>query len=649
MTLGSFPADCLKNSKSKLNRIINGNKTELESLLNLDNKCYMDFVRPYMEASERLSVFFTPISHLQNAQNSVSSREAFAECIKPLTVYTTELSHDKRVYNTFIEIKRKEYEKLPPAARKTLDDAIFDFELNGVNLSDAGKGRIMAVNIRLSELSDRFNQNLLDATNAYKIMVTDESILGGMPESDRAAAKSGDGWEFTLQAPSYTAFMTYVTDREKREDVYRAHSSRAPENSAIITEILALRDEKAKILGFSNFAELNIRSMSAPSVTKVIDFLRELGAAGKPYAIKDKARLAEFAAKDGVAEIQAYDIQYYANKLKKAYYDYDEELLRPYFEQNVVVKGLFNIVKRLFNIDFVEKPAKLWHESAKYYELSEKGATIGGLFIDLEARSEKRGGAWMNNWHTRHRDANNNKHLPQAFIIANFPASKKDSPSLLRHEDVATLFHEMGHALHHLLSRVDEINVSGINGIDWDTVEFPSQFLENYAYDPTVIDTLGIHHKSEEKVPAALRDKVTAMRNFQAAMTLARQIEFALFDMLIHIEKMDSEQVQFTLDKVRNEVAVIIPPKYNKFQNGFSHIFGGGYAAGYYSYKWAEMLSSDAYCAFAEKGVFDRELAESYRENVLGRGAGSKMSEIYRDFLGKDPDPQSILRYSGLI
>ncbi len=649
MTLGYFPSDCLEDSKAKLEKIINDNKSELEKLLNQSDRSYMNFVRPFMEAGERLSVFFTPVSHLQNVMNDGKSQEAFTSCLEPLTVYSTELSHNKLVYNTYVEIKRKEYGNLTAPERKVLDDAIFDFELEGVNLSDAGKDRIKSINVRLSELSDRFSQNLLDATNAYKIMITDESILGEMPESDKEAAKCEDGWEFTLQMPSYIAFMTYVTDRAKREEVYRAYSTRAPENGTLITEILKLRDEKACLLGFKNFAELNIRSMSAPSVGKVVEFLHELAAAGKPHAVTDKAKLAEFAAKDGVADIQAYDTSYYSNKFKKACYDYDEEALRPYFEQNRVVKGMFGIIKHLFNIDFTEKPVKLWHEKTKYYEMTENGRVIGGIFMDLEARPEKRGGAWMNNWQTHHRDAENKEHLPQAFIVANFPVSKPDNPSLLRHDDVTTLFHEMGHALHHLLSRVDEASVSGVNGIDWDTVEFPSQFFENYAYDPEVIDTLGAHWKTGEKLPKELIYKVVAARNFQEGMALVRQIEFGLFDMLIHMERMDAEQVQKTLDSVRAEVAVIIPPEYNIFQNGFSHIFSGGYAAGYYSYKWAEMLSSDAFCAFAEKGIFDKELAKSYRDNVLGRGAGSKMSEIYRDFLGRDPDPKSILRHAGLI
>ncbi|MDR0453932.1 MAG: M3 family metallopeptidase [Deferribacteraceae bacterium] len=649
MLLGSFPSDCLENCRAKLEKIISDNKAELERLLGQKEKNYISFVRPFMEAGERISVFFTPISHLQSVQNSAETQEAFADCIEPLTVYSTELLHNKDVYNAFAEIRRKEYENLSPVARKVLDDAIFDFELEGVNLSGEEKNRIREINVRLSELSDQFSQNLLDATNAYKIVITDAKILGEMPESDKTSAKCDNGWEFTLQMPSYTAFMTYVINREKREEVYRAYSTRAPENSAIITEILALRDEKTHLLGYSNFAELNIRKMSAPSVLCVISFLRELGVIGKPYAVKDKARLAEFAAKDGIAEIEAFDINYYSNKFKKVCFDYDEEALRPYFEQNTVVNGLFSIIKRLFNIDFTEKPAKLWHEKAKYFEISEYGTVLGGLFMDLEARPEKRSGAWMNNWHTYHRDASGKGHLPQAFIVANFPVSKPDNPSLLRHDDVTTLFHEMGHALHHLLSETDELSVSGVNGIDWDTVEFPSQFLENYAYSSEVLDTLGIHYKTCEKLPPDLREKVVSARNFQAAMALVRQVEFALFDMLIHLEKMDEKQVQTTLNSVREEVAVIIPPGYNLFQNGFSHIFSGGYAAGYYSYKWAEMLSSDAFCAFTEKGLFDKDLAKSFRDNVLGRGAGCKMSEIYRDFLGRDPDHKSILKYAGLV
>lgn len=642
-----FPLDCLENSLIKMNKIIEDNKTELNSLLSEPEKTYNGFVRPFMEVGERLNVFFTPVAHLQSVKNSESSQQAFTECIGEITAYYTELSHNKDVYDSFVEIKNKEYERLDTASQKVLDDAILNFELEGVNLAEDKKSRIKKINIRLSELGNDFSQNLLNATNAYKIEITDEKVLGEMPASDKASAKTDKGWTFTLQMPSYIAFMTHVTDRSLRETVYKAYSTRAPENAALITEILSLRAEKANILGAESYAELNLRSMAAPSVDTVLTFLEKLGKTGKPHGMKDVNDMLEIAKADGMDEIAAYDTAYYSEKLKKERYDFDEEKLRPYFEKESVVNCLFEILRKIFGVTASKKDAELWDEKAVYYELSLHGRKAG-LYLDLEARPDKRGGAWMNNWHTHHKDANNVEHMADAFVVANFPVSTLDTPSLLRHDDVTTLFHEMGHAIHHLFSGVDEISVSGVNGIDWDTVEFPSQFLENFAYAPQVLDMLSKHHLTGETIPKDLRDKLINARNFQAGFALVRQTEFGLFDMRIHLAKMDDKEVQRCLDGVRKEVSVIIPPKYNKFQHGFSHIFSGGYAAGYYSYKWAEMLSADAYCAFMEAGIFNETLAKSYLDTVLKLGASRKMDEIYRMFLGRDPDPEALLKLAGL-
>jgi oligopeptidase A len=395
---------------------------------------------------------------------------------------------------------------------------------------------------------------------------------------------------------------------------------------------------------------MNIKTMSAPSVAAINEFSRKLAKAGKPFAEKDMDEMATLAAKDGIKELRPYDTAYYADKLKKQKYDFDEEELRPYFKKEQVLDGLFAILNKLFDITFTEKQTDkpLWDDKVRFYELYVGKKLAGGLYLDLEARPDKRGGAWMNEWHTHHINAKGELHLPEAYVVGNFPVSKDGQPSLLRHDDVTTLFHEMGHALHHLLSTVDEYNVSGVHGIDWDTVEFPSQFLENFAYAPEVLDMMAKHHQTGAKLPQELRDKLVAARNYQAGFALVRQIEFGLFDMLIHMEKLDDKGVQKVLDSVRSEVAVLIPPTYNKFQYSFSHIFSGGYAAGYYSYKWAEMLSSDAYVEFMKRGVFNSELAHKYRDTVLSLGASKKMDAIYRDFLGRDPDPEAILRLAGL-
>ncbi|MDR2868970.1 MAG: M3 family metallopeptidase, partial [Deferribacteraceae bacterium] len=659
---------CLTDTQKKLNTIIEENRAALKALLTIDKKTYMNFVRPFMDMDARLSDFFTPVAHLQGVKNSQASQEAFASCIEPITIYSTELGHNKDLYNAFIAI-RKGSTSLTAAQAKVLDDTILAFELEGVSLPDDAKERVKAINIRLGELSNDFSQNLLDATNAYKITITDPAMLGSMPESDRNVARTeymeslaegepiaASAWTFTLQMPSYIAFMTYVPDRAKREEVYKAYATRAPQNGALITEIMALRDEKAHILGCANFAEMNLKTMSAPSVAAVNEFSRKLAKAGKPFAKDDMDEMGALAAKDGVKPLLSHDTAYYSDKLKKLKYEFDEEQLRPYFEKERTLAGLFAILEKLFGITFKEKPAKLWDDKARFYELYRDKAVIGGLYLDLEARPDKNGGAWMNEWHTHYKDAKDELHLPEAYVVGNFPvsqlslrASQDGQPSLLRHDDVSTLFHEMGHALHHLLSTVDEYNVSGVHGIDWDTVEFPSQFLENFAYAPEVLDILAKHYKTDEPLPSELRDRLVAARNYQAGFALVRQVEFGLFDMLIHMQKLDEAGVQKVLDSVRQEVAVIIPPAYNKFQHSFSHIFSGGYAAGYYSYKWAEMLSSDAYYAFMERGIFNKELAVSYRDTVLSLGSSKKMDAIYRDFLGRDPDPEAILKHAGLL
>lgn len=645
--LNKFPKNALENSKERILEKIKYNKKEITKLLE-NEPTYMGFVRPYMELNEQLSTFFTPVSHLQSVKNSPESQEAFTSCLGPLTEYSTEQGHDMRVYKAFKAIKQTEYNNLDYAAKKVIDDAIFGFELEGVNLPSAAKDRVKDINIRLSELADQFNQNLLKATNAYKIKITDEKILGLMPESDKAVAKIDDGWEFTLQMPSYIAFMTYVTDRGKREEVYKAYCTRAPENGKVIEEILKLKKEKSAMLSFSNYAVLKNKTMSAPSVAAVLNFLNTLADAGKPFAEKDKEKMLEYARKDGIKNIESYDTGYYSEIVKKAEYDYDEEELRPYFEKNSVISGMFTLLNTLFGLSFEEETCELWDESAKYYNVKKDGTLIGGLYMDLEAREDKRGGAWMNEWGCHHKDEKSELHLPQVFVVANFPKSTPEQASLLRHDDVSTLFHEMGHALHHLMSKVDEAALSGVNGIDWDTVEFPSQFLENFAYTKEVLSIIGKHYKTGAKLPDEFIEKIFKARNFQAGMALLRQLEFGLFDMLIHMDLYNEEGVQLILDNVRRQVSVIMPPQYNKFQNGFSHIFGGGYAAGYYSYKWAEMLSSDAFWAFEEKGVLNKELASKYADTVLALGASKKMDEIYKEFMGREPEPESILKLAGL-
>ncbi len=644
----NFPLECTKNSLEHVTNIINSNKEEIAKLLKLEKKTYLNFMRPLMELDCRLNDYFTPIAHLNSVCDSPETREAFTICLEPLSIYSSELSQNKEIYEAVKEISMQQ--NLTSEQKKVIKDSLESFKLGGVHLDDDKKKRLIEINTKLSELSDNFNKNLLDATNAFEIILKDDNHIKDMPESDKMAAKVQQGYRFTLQAPSYIAFMTYCTDRELREEVYKAYMTRAENNSPIIEEILKLKHEKANLLGYKNYREMRNETMSCPSADYALEFLRNLSKKGKPYAEKELQELSNFAKTKGIEKLESYDTAYFSNLLKKEVLGFDSELFRPYFEKENVVQGLFTFLQKLFNIKFQEvKDIKLWHETAKCYNLLDSdNNTFARLYIDLEARPEKRGGAWMNNWHTGRIDDKNNIHLPDAFIVANFPPSKEGHPSLLRHEDVHTLFHEAGHAIHHLFSKCKESDVSGINGVEWDAVEFPSQFLENFAYEEKVLKLFAKHYETGEIIPDELIKKLIDNKNFQSGMFLVRQLEFGIFDLSIYDNAYTYKQVHEIILKTRQETAVIFPPDYVIFENGFGHIFGGGYSAGYYSYKWAEMLSADAYIAFSENGVFDEKIAKSFKENILEKGGSDTMQQLFINFMGRKPDENKLLQLMGM-
>ena len=644
----NFPLECTKNSLEHVTNIINSNKEEIAKLLKLEKKTYLNFMRPLMELDCRLNDYFTPIAHLNSVCDSPETREAFTICLEPLSIYSSELSQNKEIYEAVKEISMQQ--DLTSEQKKVIKDSLESFKLGGVHLDSDKKKRLIEINTKLSELSDNFNKNLLDATNAFEIILKDDNHIKDMPESDKMAAKVQQGYRFTLQAPSYIAFMTYCTDRELREEVYKAYMTRAENNSPIIEEILKLKHEKANLLGYKNYREMRNETMSCPSADYALEFLRNLSKKGKPYAEKELQELSNFAKTKGIEKLESYDTAYFSNLLKKEVLGFDSELFRPYFEKENVVQGLFTFLQKLFNIKFQEvKDIKLWHETAKCYNLLDSdNNTFARLYIDLEARPEKRGGAWMNNWHTGRIDDKNNIHLPDAFIVANFPPSKEGHPSLLRHEDVHTLFHEAGHAIHHLFSKCKESDVSGINGVEWDAVEFPSQFLENFAYEEKVLKLFAKHYETGEIIPDELIKKLIDNKNFQSGMFLVRQLEFGIFDLSIYDNAYTYKQVHEIILKTRQETAVIFPPDYVIFENGFGHIFGGGYSAGYYSYKWAEMLSADAYIAFSENGVFDEKIAKSFKENILEKGGSDTMQQLFINFMGRKPDENKLLQLMGM-
>jgi oligopeptidase A len=511
------------------------------------------------------------------------------------------------------------------------------------------------MSLELSKLSQKFSQNLLNATNSYEMIIEDFEDVGEIPESDLELAKFEEEgktkYKFTLQMPSYLAYITYGSNREKREEIYKAYTTRAPENGKIIEQILKLKDEKVKILGFDSYAQYSLETKMAKTTQEVVSFLEELALKGKDRALEELEEIKEYAKKDGIEDIQSFDMSYYSEKIKKEKYDLDEEYYRPYFEQNSVLNGFFDFLKEVFEIEFTLTDAKAWDEKVKVYNISEKGNVIARIYIDLEARKDKRGGAWMNNWHSHYVNSKGEKQLPTAYIVCNFPQSTENTPSLLRHSDVVTLFHEMGHALHHLLSKVPEAFVSGISGVAWDVVEFPSQFLEYFSYDKEVLKLFAKHYKTGEVLSDEAIDRIIKAKNFQSSMGMLRQIEFALFDFKLH-EKLykTEEEVQILLDEIREKYSVSKPPKYNKFQNGFSHIFAGGYAAGYYSYKWAEVLSADAFYMFIDSGrVLNKELATKYKNIVLKNGGSKDMDQLFFEFASRNPSVDSLLKIDGII
>lgn len=644
----SFPLDCLDNAKENLEKIISSNYENINNLLLIKDKNYENFMRPFMELDQKLNEFFTPISHLNSVSDSALSRQAFSSCIPVISEYSTNISQNVELYKAVTEISK--LSNLTKAQYKTLKDHIQAFQLGGVHLEEDKKNRIKEINARLSELSDNFSKNLLDATNSFELIVKDDTDIKDMPESDKNVAKFEGGYKFTLQAPSYLAFMTYCSNRDLREKIYKAYMTRAENNGGIIEEILKLRQEKAEILGYKNYAELKNQTMSCPTADTVLEFLYKLSDKGKPYAEKELEELIEFAKSKGIDKLESFDTAYLSNLIKKEKLNLNEEAYRPYFEKDRVVNGLFEFLHKLFNINFKEViDTPLWHKSVKCYDLYDEFDNVfARIYLDLEARPEKRGGAWMNNWHTRRINDKGDIILPTAFIVANFPPSSENNPSFLRHDDVNTLFHEAGHGIHHLFSKVDEADVSGVNGVEWDAIEFPSQFLENFSYEPSVLSLFAKHYETNQLISDDLISLLIKNRNFQSGMFLVRQLEFGIFDMLIHQKAYNINEVKDILKSTRKKVAVITPPDYTAFENGFSHIFAGGYAAGYYSYKWAEMLSADAYISFSKAGVFDKNLSESLKNNVLAKGGSDTMSNLFENFIKRKPDEDKLLELIGI-
>ncbi len=654
MSFQRFIVDGLESFPARLEALIAKQKQEVESITKSRASSYESLLKPLQDLDEELSLFFTPLSHLNSVGNSEETQKAYEASLPLLSKFESEMAQ-----NTALFAKLEKLHSNDAESQKVIENEVLSFVLSGAKLSDEKKDRMEQLSLRLSELSNNFSQNLLNATNAYELIIKDPKDVEGIPQSDLANARiTQDGEEvyrFTLQMPSYMAYMTYGPNRKYREEIYRAYASRAPENATVIDEILQLKEEKAQLLGYENYASYALETRDAPSQEDVLEFLERLVALSLPQGREEIKELQAFAKElDGRDSLSSYDLGYYSEKLKRAKFDFDDRVTKPYFLQERVVEGLLEIVSELFGVEFQAVEVPTWNEKVKSYDIydveSQEGKILRGrIYFDLEAREEKRGGAWMNDWETHFIDSSGKEHLASAFVVCNFSASTSDNPSLLRHDDVVTLFHEMGHALHHLFGKSKERSVSGINGVAWDVVEFPSQFLENFAYERAILKRFAFHHETDEPIPELLLEKIKESKNFQASMGMLRQLEFALFDFKLHQKLYQGEAVQTLLDSIRESTALITPPSYNKFQHGFAHIFAGGYAAGYYSYKWAEVLSADAFfaCLNTQSG-FDKEKAKGYKHFILENGGSKEMSQLYQEWLGRKADVAALTKLYGI-
>ncbi|MFM9759468.1 oligopeptidase A [Aeromonas dhakensis] len=626
-------------------------------------------IAPLEEVNDRLSRIWSPVSHLNAVLNSEALREAHDACLPLLSEFQTYVGQHEGLYQAYLALSESDdFPLLSAAQRKEIQNTLRDFRLSGIGLPAEAQQRYGEIQARLSELASRFSNNVLDATQGWSKLVTDEAELAGLPASAQAAArqlaelKGKEGWLFTLDIPSYLPVMMYADNRALRAELYEAFTTRASDqgpnagkwdNSAIMTELLTLRRELAQLLGFANYAELSLATKMADKPEQVVNFLTDLARRSLSQGKAELEEIRAFASEQhGQSELAAWDIPYYAEKLKQHKFSISDEQLRPYFPASKVVKGLFEVVKRVFGMKVRERLGiDTWHPDVRFYDIFDAEDELrGSFYLDLYAREHKQGGAWMDVCLGRRYRQDGSLQKPVAYLTCNFNGPVDGKPALFTHNEVVTLFHEFGHGIHHMLTRIDVAGVAGINGVAWDAVELPSQFLENWCWESEALAFISGHHETGEPLPADLLEKMLTARNFQAAMQMLRQLEFALFDFRLHQEfdPANADQIPALLDEVRREVAVMTPPAFNRFQHSFSHIFAGGYAAGYYSYKWAEVLSADAFSRFEEEGIFNPVTGHSFLKNILEKGGSKEPMELFRAFRGREPQVDALLRHSGI-
>jgi oligopeptidase A len=652
-----------------IEHVLAENRTAVARLLDETTEfTWTTLVEPLEDLGDRLNRVWSPVGHLNAVVNSEALRDAYLACLPKLSAYATELGQNEGLYQAYRNVAESPaYEGLDPAQRKVIDNALRDFRLSGVTLSAKDKDRYRDAVQELTTLMAKFQQNLLDATNAWTCPISDEGRLAGLPASARslaaqAAAQRGlEGWLLTLEFPSYLAVMTYADDRDLRYQVYEAFVTRASDegphagqydNTPLMERILALRHEEARLLGFANYAERSLATKMASSARHVLEFLHDLARRSVPVARAELAELESYAREHhGLERLEAWDVSYYSEKLRQHRYAISQEELKPYFPASRVLGGMFEVVRRLYGMQVRECPdVAIWHRDVTFFEIRDAaGGLRGQFYLDLYARPHKRGGAWMDECVVRKRRGDDVQ-TPVAYLTCNFTPPVDNDPALLTHQEVLTLFHEFGHGLHHMLTRIDHPSVAGIQGVAWDAVELPSQFMENWCWQREALPLISSHYQSGEPLPDALFERLLAARNFQSGMQMVRQLEFALFDFRMHLEfdPAVGGRIYALLDEVRREVAVMQPPSFNRFPHSFAHIFAGGYAAGYYSYKWAEVLSSDAFSLFEEKGIFDMETGLRFLTAVLEQGGSRDAMELFIDFRGREPQIDALLRHSGI-
>ena len=652
-----------------VSQVLDDARTGIASLLEADSHTWESLVHGREELEDRIHQVWSPVSHMNSVVNSPGIREAHKTCIELLTDYNTEMGQNRELFEAYREISESAgFIELNQAEKKVVENTLRDFRLSGIDLPEAAQEAFSELARELSDLSSTFNNNVLDASQAWSRLIEDAAELPGIPESllasmrQAAEAKDQTGYLLTLDAPCYLAVMTYCDDRNLRREIYLAYGTRASDrgpnagefdNSAIMAKILDARRAQARLLGFDNFAEMSDQRKMARTGAEVLDFLEDLAAISIPPARTVLAEIEAFANVQGhKGPLEPWDVAYHAEKLKKASFDISEEELRPYFPADRVLKGMFEVVRRLFDIEVV--PAAdmpVWHSDVLTYQINRQGSPIARFYVDLYTRENKRGGAWMADCRVRRRGLDDRLQLPVAYLTCNFTNPVGDEPALLTHREVVTMFHEFGHGLHHMLSAVEAAGVSGINGVAWDAVELPSQFMENFCWQAEALSFMSGHYQSGEPLPDDLLNRLLSARNFQAAMFMVRQLEFGLFDFRLHtdFDPEGTDQVQDQLDRVREEVAVVVPPPEYAFQHGFSHIFGGGYAAGYYSYKWAEVLSADAFSKFLDDGIFNRQTGEKFLSTVLEKGGSEDAMDLFIQFRGREPEVDALLRQDGIV